>query len=121
MTEGKDSFFWTGMHANEVHFEEQLDPGLLQEEEPVIAHPSMYEVLILNDEFTPMDFVVFVIKKLFHRSHDDAIRLMLQVHHHGEGICGIYTREIAETKMMQVINLARENLHPLKCVMRKTS
>lgn len=102
------------------------DEGMIEADQQIALEPeirtelpSMYDVLVLNDDFTPMDFVVFALKKFFHKSHEESIGLMLEVHHQGAGVCGTYTRDVAETKMMQVINLARENNHPLKCVIRK--
>lgn len=83
------------------------------------ARPPLYKVLLLNDDYTPMDFVVHVLKTLFHRPHEDAVRIMLSVHHTGAGICGVYTREVAETKVEEVTLLARANDHPLQCVMEQ--
>jgi ATP-dependent Clp protease adaptor protein ClpS len=92
---------------------------LLEESQTETARPPMYEVVMLNDDFTPMDYVVFVLKRFFHKNHDEATELTLCVHSKGQGICGTYTREVAETKISQVIELSRKNKHPLKCVMRK--
>jgi ATP-dependent Clp protease adaptor protein ClpS len=92
---------------------------LLEESEVELARPPMYEVVMLNDDFTPMDYVVFILKRFFHKNHDEATELTLTVHNSGQGICGTYTREVAETKISQVIELSRKNKHPLKCVMRK--
>ena len=81
--------------------------------------PSMYKVIILNDDFTPMEFVANVIKKVFNKTQDAATRIMLQIHTEGIGICGTYPLEIAETKMNQVLNLAKESQHPLQCIIEK--
>jgi ATP-dependent Clp protease adaptor protein ClpS len=81
--------------------------------------PSIYKVVILNDDFTPMEFVADVIRKVFNKSHDEATRIMLQIHTEGIGICGMYPFEIAETKMNQVLNLAKESQHPLQCIIEK--
>jgi ATP-dependent Clp protease adaptor protein ClpS len=81
--------------------------------------PSMYRVLILNDDYTPMEFVVHVLERFFGRDHEAATRIMLHVHHHGLGECGIYTYEVAETKVTQVMDFARKHQHPLQCVMEK--
>jgi len=81
--------------------------------------PSIYKVIILNDDFTPMEFVASIIQKVFSKSQDDATRIMLQIHTEGIGICGIYPFEIAETKMNQVLNLAKESQHPLQCIIEK--
>ncbi|MBF0188093.1 MAG: ATP-dependent Clp protease adapter ClpS [Magnetococcales bacterium] len=85
-----------------------------------IREPSMFKVLLLNDDFTPMDFVVDLLVRFFQKSADDATRIMLNVHHNGVGICGVFPREIAETKVMQVNQHARKNNHPLKCKMEKS-
>jgi len=81
--------------------------------------PGIYKVLILNDDFTPMEFVANTIQKIFNKTQDDATRIMLQIHTEGVGICGIYPFEIAETKMNQVLNLAKESQHPLQCIIEK--
>lgn len=84
---------------------------------PETTEPPMYLVLLLNDDFTPMDFVVRILVELFYLSTEQAERVMLSVHHNGRGVCGIFTREIAETRVAQVNQLARQNEHPLLCVM----
>ena len=81
--------------------------------------PSLYRVLLLNDDFTPMEFVVMVLEKFFNLSAEQATRVMLHVHQHGVGECGVYTYEVAETKVTQVMDYARKNQHPLQCVMEK--
>jgi len=81
--------------------------------------PAMYKVLLLNDDYTPMEFVVHVLERFFGKSLEDATRIMLHVHNHGVGICGVYTYEIAETKVTQVMDCARSNQHPLQCTMEK--
>ena len=81
--------------------------------------PSVYKVIILNDDFTPMEFVANVIQKVFNKSSDEATRLMLKIHTEGIGVCGIFPFEIAETKMNQVLNLAKESQHPLQCIIEK--
>lgn len=78
--------------------------------------PPLYKVKLLNDDFTPMDFVVEVLEKFFGKNRDQAMRLMLQVHNEGAAVCGIYPLDVAETKVRQVTNLAREQQHPLQCV-----
>ena len=84
-----------------------------------IDYPNMYEVFLLNDDKTPMDFVIFVIQSFFHKSFDEATDLMLKVHKDGRVLCEICTKEIAETKIMQVMDFANKNHYPLKCVMQK--
>ena len=81
--------------------------------------PSPYKVLMLNDDYTPMEFVVHVLERFFNKDRDAATQIMLHVHHHGIGECGIYTYEIAETKVTQVMDFARKHQHPLQCVMEK--
>ncbi len=81
--------------------------------------PSLYRVLLLNDDYTPMEFVVFILENFFNRSRDQAMRIMLHVHQKGVGVCGVFTFEVAETKVAQVLDLARRHEHPLQCVMEK--
>jgi ATP-dependent Clp protease adaptor protein ClpS len=81
--------------------------------------PSNYKVLLLNDDYTPMEFVVYVLEQYFNKSLEDATRIMLSVHQSGVGVCGIFPYEIAETKVALVADLARRNEHPLQCVMEK--
>ena len=81
--------------------------------------PSLYRVLLLNDDFTPMEFVVMVLERFFSLDAEAATRVMLHVHQHGVGECGVYTYEVAETKVTQVMDYARKNQHPLQCVMEK--
>jgi ATP-dependent Clp protease adaptor protein ClpS len=81
--------------------------------------PSLYRVIIMNDDYTPMDFVIHVLQKFFNKDIPEATRIMLEVHQQGAGICGIFTYEIAETKVYQVNQYARQNHHPLKCTMEK--
>jgi ATP-dependent Clp protease adaptor protein ClpS len=81
--------------------------------------PNLYRVLLLNDDYTPMEFVVHVLERFFNKSRDDATRIMLHVHHNGVGECGVFTYEVAETKVTQVMDFARKHQHPLQCVMEK--
>ncbi len=81
--------------------------------------PSMYKVLMLNDDYTPMEFVVHVLERFFSKSRDEATQIMLHVHRRGVGICGVYTYEVAETKVTQVTEFARRNQHPLRCTLEK--
>ncbi|RMD64475.1 MAG: ATP-dependent Clp protease adapter ClpS [Alphaproteobacteria bacterium] len=81
--------------------------------------PSMYKVLMLNDDYTPMEFVVHVLEKFFGKNRADATRIMLHVHQRGVGICGVYTYEVAETKVTAVIDYARRHQHPLQCTLEK--
>ena len=81
--------------------------------------PAMYKVLMLNDDYTPMEFVVHVLERFFQKNRDEATRIMLHVHRRGVGVCGVYTYEVAETKVTQVMDLARQNQHPLQCTIEK--
>ena len=81
--------------------------------------PSLYRVLLLNDDFTPMEFVIMILEKFFSKSREQATQIMLHVHNNGVGECGIYTYEVAETKVTQVMDFAQKNQHPLQCVMEK--
>lgn len=93
--------------------------GLVTKTRPKTKKPSLYRVLLLNDDYTPMEFVVFVLQKYFNKSREDATQIMLHVHQNGVGICGLYTYEVAETKVAQVIDEARRHQHPLQCTMEK--
>ena len=86
---------------------------------PKTKKPSLYRVLILNDDYTPMEFVVHVLERFFQKDREAATRIMLHVHNHGVGECGVYTYEVAETKVTQVMDFARQHQHPLQCVMEK--
>jgi ATP-dependent Clp protease adaptor protein ClpS len=86
---------------------------------PKTKRPNLYRVLILNDDYTPMEFVVLVLEKFFQKDAEAATKIMLHVHHHGIGECGVFTYEIAETKVTQVMDFARKHQHPLQCVMEK--
>ena len=96
-------------------------PGtaVITKTKPQTKRPNMYRVLILNDDYTPMEFVVHILERFFGKDHEAATRIMLHVHHHGIGECGIYTYEVAETKVTQVMDFARKHQHPLQCVMEK--
>jgi ATP-dependent Clp protease adaptor protein ClpS len=81
--------------------------------------PSMYKVLMLNDDYTPMEFVVHVLERFFGKSREEATQIMLHVHRRGVGVCGVFTYEVAETKVNQVTEFARRNQHPLRCTLEK--
>ncbi len=81
--------------------------------------PSMYKVLLLNDDYTPMEFVVHILESFFGKSREEATRIMLHVHQRGVGVCGVFTYEVAETKVTQVIDYARKHQHPLQCTLEK--
>jgi ATP-dependent Clp protease adaptor protein ClpS len=86
---------------------------------PKTRKPAMYKVLMLNDDYTPMEFVVHVLERFFQKSREEATRIMLHVHRRGVGVCGVFTYEVAETKVTQVMDLARQNQHPLQCTIEK--
>jgi len=95
-----------------------LDDDLaVKESEPKLEKPPLYHVVLLNDDYTPMEFVVHVLEQFFSLDRENAVRVMLHVHTRGKGICGTYSREIAETKVAQVNEYSRENQHPLLCTM----
>ena len=96
---------------------QQNDGLVVQEARPQIKKPPLYKVILLNDDYTPMEFVVRVLERYFHKSREEATRIMLQVHQKGMGICGVFTREVAETKVRQVRMYAAESQHPLQCSM----
>ncbi|GBQ10420.1 ATP-dependent Clp protease adapter ClpS [Swaminathania salitolerans] len=93
--------------------------GVVIQTRPETRRPSMYKVLMLNDDYTPMEFVVHVLERFFSKSREEATNIMLSVHQKGVGICGVFTFEIAESKVTQVMDLARQNQHPLQCTIEK--
>jgi ATP-dependent Clp protease adaptor protein ClpS len=93
--------------------------AVITKTKPQTKRPSLYRVLILNDDYTPMEFVVHVLERFFNKNREAATEIMLHVHHHGIGECGIFTYEVAETKVTQVMDFARKHQHPLQCVMEK--
>ncbi|MEE8197548.1 MAG: ATP-dependent Clp protease adapter ClpS [Gammaproteobacteria bacterium] len=90
---------------------------LVREAKPKLKKPDLYKVMLLNDDYTPMEFVVVILEKFFCKNREEATRIMLHVHQRGVGVCGVYTREIAETKVRQVMECAHDNKHPLQCTM----
>jgi ATP-dependent Clp protease adaptor protein ClpS len=92
---------------------------LVTKTRPKTKKPSLYKVLLLNDDYTPMEFVVLVLEKFFGKGQDEAYRIMMHVHQKGVGVCGVFTYEVAETKVTQVMDFARQNGHPLQCTMEK--
>ncbi|NBX92024.1 MAG: ATP-dependent Clp protease adapter ClpS [Proteobacteria bacterium] len=101
------------------HFEESGTTQTLLRPENQTKTPSLYKVVILNDDFTPQDYVVHILEKFFHKTSQEAQDLMLQVHRKGMGIAGIYTLELAETKTAQVNDYSKSHQYPLKCVIEK--
>jgi len=92
---------------------------MLAEPQVKAKRPPLYKVILLNDDYTPMDFVVMVLEQIFHKAHTDALNVMLQVHQKGAGLAGVYTRDVAETKVDQVIEYARINDYPLQCALEQ--
>lgn len=93
--------------------------GLVIKTRPKTKKPSLYKVLLLNDDYTPMEFVVHVLEKYFNKGREEATRIMLHVHQKGVGVCGVYTFEVAETKVTQVMDFSRQHGHPLQCTLEK--
>ena len=95
------------------------ETGTITKTRPKTKRPSLYRVLLLNDDYTPMEFVVLVLQDVFNKSREDAEQVMWHVHQKGVGECGVYPYEVAETKVTRVMDTARKNQHPLQCVMEK--
>lgn len=105
---------------SETHQVQNDDSGTItQEALPKLKQPPMYKVILYNDDYTPMEFVVVVLENFFGMNHEKAVKIMFQVHNTGKGICGIFTYEIAETKVAQVNDYSRKHQHPLLCGMEK--
>ena len=102
------------MSGTKLHEHAVVETG-----QPRLKPPPLFKVLLLNDDFTPMDFVVQVLLQYFSKSREQAMQIMLKVHNEGTGVCGVYPHDIAETKVNQVTSLAREHQHPLQCVMEE--
>jgi len=98
---------------------EDRHTGIVTKTRSKTKKPSLYKVLLLNDDYTPMEFVVHVLERFFGKGREEATRIMLHVHQKGVGVCGVYTFEVAETKVTQVMELARSHQHPLQCTMEK--
>ncbi len=97
----------------------KTETGVLTRTRAKTKKPAMYRVLLLNDDFTPMDFVIHILERFFSKNRQEATEIMLQVHRRGVGVCGVYTYEVAETKVNVVMDYARKNEHPLQCTMEK--
>lgn len=106
-------------HDDDRHDDDGRQTGVTIKSKPKTKRPSMYKVLMLNDDYTPMEFVVHVLERFFGKNREEATRIMMHVHQRGVGICGVYTYEVAETKVTQVMDLARQNQHPLQCTIEK--
>ncbi len=93
--------------------------GVIVKAKPKTKKPAMYKVLMLNDDYTPMEFVVHILERFFNKNREEATRIMLHVHRRGVGVCGVYTYEVAEAKVTQVMDFARQHQHPLQCTLEK--
>jgi ATP-dependent Clp protease adaptor protein ClpS len=109
----------TVMSDLDKHGENGPATGVIVKAKPKTKKPSMYKVLMLNDDYTPMEFVVHILERFFSKSREEATRIMLHVHRRGVGICGVFTYEVAETKVTQVMDFARQHQHPLQCTLEK--
>jgi len=116
LAEGDDGGIGEGIGGGAGH---RPGTGIVTKTRPKTKKPSLYKVLLLNDDYTPMEFVVHVLERFFTKSSEESVQIMLQVHRRGVGVCGVYTFEVAETKVAQVTELARRHQHPLQCTMEK--
>jgi ATP-dependent Clp protease adaptor protein ClpS len=98
---------------------DEIETGVATRTRPKTKKPSNYKVLMLNDDYTPMEFVVDVLQHIFQKTREEATKIMLHVHQKGVGVCGVYTYEVAETKVTQTVDYARKNQHPLQCTLEK--
>jgi ATP-dependent Clp protease adaptor protein ClpS len=105
--------------ADNGHDDDESEIGIATKTRTKPKKPSQYKVLLLNDDYTPMEFVVAVLKRFFNMNMEEATQVMLHVHQKGVGVCGIFTYEVAETKVTQVMDAARENQHPLQCTLEQ--
>ena len=117
----RGSACWRPVVAEKHQGDEVIGTGtaVVTQTKPKTQKPAMYRVLILNDDYTPMEFVVYILERFFNKSPEAATRIMLHVHQNGVGVCGVFTYEVAETKVAQVIETARRHQHPLQCTMEK--
>ena len=107
-------------NQNNDNNNEDFQRGVLLDTKPKTKKPSMYNVLLLNDDYTPMEFVVMVLEKIFNKKQEEATQIMLHVHKNGIGVCGTFTYEVAESKCKSVMDMAKKNEHPLQCTMEKS-
>ncbi len=105
--------------SNDIPDDERESGLTVQEARPKLRRPPLYKVLLLNDDYTPMEFVVLVLEVFFAMNREKATQIMLHVHTRGVGVCGVFTKDIAETKVAQVNDYARSNQHPLMCTMEE--
>ena len=107
-------------NENDNNINNDMEKGVLLDTKPKTKKPSMYNVLLLNDDYTPMEFVVMILEKIFNKKQEEATKIMRHVHKNGLGVCGTYTYEVAESKCKEVIQLAKNHEHPLQCTMEKS-
>ena len=105
--------------SNERDNDNRQGTSVVTRTKPKVKKHSMYKVLMLNDDYRPMEFVVYSLERFFQKNREDATRVMLHVHQKGVGVCGVYSYEVAETKVTQVMDFARQNEHPLQCTLEK--
>ena len=113
------NFFKVFMSEKKVDENDENSTNILLDEKVAPKKPSLYQVLILNDDYTPMEFVVLVLERFFAKNNNEATQIMYHVHKKGTGVCGIYPYEVAETKVVQVMEYAKKNQHPLQCTLEK--
>jgi ATP-dependent Clp protease adaptor protein ClpS len=111
--------FGAGSNSNGDDDDNRTGTAIITKTKTRTKRPNLYRVLLLNDDYTPMEFVVHVLERFFNKNREDATQIMLHVHQNGVGECGIFTYEVAETKVTQVMDFARKHQHPLQCVMEK--
>ena len=104
----------TRLSSGKDRLDSEISTGTITVD-PKLKKPPLYRVILLNDDYTPMEFVVYILQSFFNMNQEKATQVMLAVHQHGNGVCGIFTKEVAETKCSQVLNFAKENEHPLAC------
>ncbi len=109
-----------GEDQNNDNNNQDFQRGVLLDTKPKTKKPSMYNVLLLNDDYTPMEFVVMVLEKIFNKKQEEATQIMLHIHKNGVGVCGTFTYEVAESKCKSVMDMAKKNEHPLQCTMEKS-
>ena len=119
-----EKIFWENLNSendnqNDNSLNEKNNIGTILENKPILKKPPLYKVLMLNDDYTPMEFVVDMLQTFFSKTADQATEIMLQIHQKGIGVCGLYTYEIAESKATQVLEKARKNQHPLQIKLEK--
>ena len=114
-----ETSFWKTTSGDRGRDPEDPTTGIVIDTKPKTKTPSLYKVLLLNDDYTPMEFVVHVLERFFGKRREEATQIMLHVHRRGVGICGVFTYEVAETKVTQVVDYARKHQHPLQCTLEK--